>query len=168
MTGSLLLLLLLLLFVSPAPMAFPGCVVFCNVCVPSAMSGYENLACELIGQKCTAYQECAPDSLGSYSCTEKATMAQLAAFFSEGGSSDTPFWIWITVGVGAIFLILLLWGLIRKSLLLVLLVSPEAVCLRNVDFFLRQRPSRWVREAQLHSLISLWRGQHRPAFCQGS
>lgn len=79
------------------------------------MPGYENLACELVDKKCTAYEDCALDGMGTYSCTEKGRFSQLAAFFSEGGSSDTPLWIWITVGVGGFLLILVLWGIIRKS-----------------------------------------------------
>ncbi|PHJ25165.1 calcium binding egf domain-containing protein [Cystoisospora suis] len=83
-------------------------------CTP--MSGHENLACELVDKKCTAYEDCALDGVGTYSCSEKGRFSQLAAFFSEGGSSDTPLWIWITVGVGGFLLILVLWGLIRHFL----------------------------------------------------
>ncbi|PHJ25166.1 calcium binding egf domain-containing protein [Cystoisospora suis] len=83
-------------------------------CIP--MTGHENLACELIGKKCTAYEECSPDTSGSYSCIQKGKMAQLAAFFTEGGSSDTPVWVWITVALGALLLILVIWWLIRRFL----------------------------------------------------
>lgn len=91
------------------------------VCLPSAMTGHEDLACELIGKKCTAYEECSQGTSGSYSCSQKGKMAQLAAFFTEGGSSDTPFWVWITVALGALLLILIIWLLIRK-------LSPSSPC----------------------------------------
>ncbi|KEP65850.1 UNVERIFIED_CONTAM: calcium binding egf domain-containing protein [Hammondia hammondi] len=72
-------------------------------CVP--MTGYENLACTLEGTSCTSYEECTRNiAAGTYSCEKKGTLQQLAVFFSEGASSDTPFWVWSVVILGVILL----------------------------------------------------------------
>ncbi|PFH33691.1 calcium binding egf domain-containing protein [Besnoitia besnoiti] len=84
-----------------------------NNCIP--ISGYEDLACQLLGVTCTSYQQCEKDNLGSYSCKEKSTLKQLSTFFSEGASSDTPIWVWLTVATGAFVLFLLLFILTSEQ-----------------------------------------------------
>ncbi|KFH18305.1 calcium binding egf domain-containing protein [Toxoplasma gondii MAS] len=81
-------------------------------CTP--VSGYEYLACELLGSSCNSYQECQREALGSYSCKDKTSMQQLSTFFSEGGSVNTPAWIWFIVVFGGFLLILFLWFLTKK------------------------------------------------------
>ncbi|CBZ55401.1 unnamed protein product [Neospora caninum Liverpool] len=85
-----------------------------NNCTP--VSGYEYLACELLGASCSSYQECQRETMGTYSCKDKTSIQQLSTFFSEGGSSNTPTWVWLTVVSGGFVLMLFLWFLTKHLL----------------------------------------------------
>ncbi|PFH33693.1 calcium binding egf domain-containing protein [Besnoitia besnoiti] len=71
----------------------------------TAEPGHEHLACFLRGHKCSSYEQCVRNTVpGAYHCGSKGRLKQLAVFLSQGGTSETPVWIWILVALGVVLL----------------------------------------------------------------
>ncbi|CBZ55400.1 unnamed protein product [Neospora caninum Liverpool] len=84
-------------------------------CIPTA--GHEHLACALREITCSPYEQCVRNvAAETYSCESKGTMQQLQVFFSQGGSSETPFWIWTVVVLGALMICVGITAVARRML----------------------------------------------------
>lgn len=66
--------------------------------------GNPNVYCDILMKPCTEYQTCQAvgQTTGNYECVGKSKMGQIATFFSEGGSANTPDWVWGVVSVGSL------------------------------------------------------------------
>ncbi|PFH33692.1 calcium binding egf domain-containing protein [Besnoitia besnoiti] len=82
-----------------------------------ALSGYEHLACYLLNEKCSSYEQCVRStSTRKYGCEDKGLTDQLGVFFSQGGTADTPFWIWVVVTLGVFFIGFAIWIFVGRMI----------------------------------------------------